>query len=65
MQGTTAPAETEAVRGTSGWHPLEVEFETGPGARLLELQIARRTSWRFDSKIKGSVWIDDVSIERK
>jgi hypothetical protein len=65
IRGLSQAAETEALKGTSAWHAVEVEFEAGPGTRLLEVVVARRASWRFDSKIKGSVWVDDVSVERR
>ncbi len=53
---------TENVVGTSGWKEQKVEFKTAGDTRLLVVRIARPTSRKFDNKIAGTVWIDDVRL---
>lgn len=55
-------AETEQVRGTTAWRPLAVEFRLAEPA-LLTVQLRRNPSRKFDSKIRGTVWVDAVRLE--
>ena len=54
--------ETEALAGTKEWTLVERNFIVPPRTRLLEIRAVRRQSRKFDSKIAGTVWIDDVSL---
>ena len=56
--------ETEEMKGTRGWLEVRVGFVVGPATELLEMRLGRRASLRFGNKIKGTVWVDDVSLER-
>jgi hypothetical protein len=61
-RGGTLNVETEAVIGTTPWTKIEKRFTwTGPH-RILEVRIVRHPSLKFDSKIKGTVWLDSVKI---
>ncbi len=53
---------TAHVSGTSGWKRVEKRFTIPPGTELIEVWIVRRPSLKFDNKIGGTVWIDDVSL---
>ena len=53
---------TAHVSGTSGWKRVEKRFTIPPGTELVEVWIVRRASSKFDNKIGGTVWIDDVSL---
>ena len=53
---------TEPLLGTKEWTLLERNFIVPPRTRLLEIRAFRRQSRKFDSKISGTVWIDDVSL---
>ena len=48
--------------GTAGWTKLEKTFVVPLETRLLEVQLVRRPSLKFDNKISGTVWIDAVSL---
>ncbi len=48
--------------GTAAWTKLEKTFLIPPETRLLEVQLVRRSSLKFDNKISGTVWIDAVSL---
>jgi hypothetical protein len=56
--------QTGKIIGTTDWKPLEATFAVPAPAKMVEIQVVRHSSLRFDSKIEGSVWIDDVSIRR-
>ena len=53
---------TPQVSGTSDWKTIEKQLTIPPGTELVEIQIVRRPSLKFDNKIAGTAWIDDVSI---
>jgi hypothetical protein len=48
--------------GTQPWTMEEAEFTTGPQTRLIRIALRRVPSARFDNKISGAVWVDDVAI---
>jgi tetratricopeptide (TPR) repeat protein len=53
---------TPSVVGTQPWTFDDVEFTTGPETRLLRISLRRETSTKFGNKIRGTVWVDDVSL---
>ena len=57
-------AQTEKLTGTADWKPLGATFSVPAPAKIVEIQVVRHSSLRFDSKIAGTVWIDDVSLRR-
>ena len=53
---------TSNLTGTHAWTPQEAEFTTGPRTRLLVVGLRRLPSRKFDNKLRGTVWVDDVSL---
>jgi Tetratricopeptide repeat len=53
---------TPNVVGTQPWALDDVEFSTGPETRLLRITLRREPSDKFGNKIRGTVWVDDVSL---
>lgn len=53
---------TADLVGTHAWTPQEFEFIAGPETRLVEIVLRRLPSQKFDNKLKGTVWADDVSL---
>ncbi|HEV2386500.1 MAG TPA: carbohydrate binding domain-containing protein [Candidatus Acidoferrales bacterium] len=53
---------TPNVTGTNPWSPVRAEFTTGQDTDLLEIALRRVPSWKFDNKIRGTIWIDDVAL---
>jgi hypothetical protein len=51
------------ITGTHEWLEESIEFQPPAGCRAVVVQVQRRPSRRFDSKIKGSLWLDNFSIE--
>lgn len=56
-------ASTPALTGTHDWTQLSADVNIRTAAAG-EVRIVRRPSLRFDSKPKGSVWIDEVELRR-
>ncbi len=57
-------ARTEELTGTQEWRLLEKTFRAGRGTRLIEVQLSREPSLKFDDKIRGTLWMDGVTLER-
>ena len=55
---------TEELTGTGDWKLLEQTFTAGQGTRLIEVQLSREPSLKFDNKIRGTLWLDGVRLER-
>lgn len=55
-------AATEGSVGTSGWAEQRLEFNTSASTRLLMIRVARPASEKFNNKIRGTVWIDNVRL---
>ena len=56
---------SEKLTGTRGWSLLEGSFQVSGGTRLAELRLRRQPSMKFDNKVQGAVWLDDVSVARQ
>ena len=56
------PLFTPNLIDTQPWALDETEFTTGPQTRLVEIVLRRMPSQKFDNKIQGTVWVDDVSL---
>ncbi len=53
---------TPNLVGTQPWALEEMDFTTGPQTRLIEIVLRRLPSHKFDNKIQGAVWVDEVSL---
>ena len=53
---------TQNETGTLPWTLEQIDFTTGPHTHLILIRLARRPSERLDNKLRGTVWIDDVSL---
>lgn len=48
--------------GTQPWTLEEADFTPGPTTHLILVRILRSPSHRFNGRISGTVWVDDVNI---
>lgn len=55
---------TERVTGTTEWRRLEKRLVAGNATGLVEIQVIREPSLKFDNKIRGTMWIDEVKLGR-
>ena len=53
---------TPNVTGTNPWTLVQVDVLTGPETNLLKIGLRRIPSWKFDNKLSGTVWVDDVRL---
>ncbi len=58
-----AKAVIQSLDGHGVEHSMKNMFHL-PEVRWLTLGLVRRPSAKFDNKIAGRFWLDDVSIER-
>lgn len=59
---SSSVAWTEDVEGTQPWTKVELPWTSGSDVRELQICVSRLPSAKFDSKIRGSAWIDDVAL---
>ncbi len=55
-------AWTEDAKGTQPWTRVELPWTSGKDVQELQLCVSRLPSAKFDSKIGGTAWIDDVAL---
>jgi hypothetical protein len=55
-------AATENLKENQAWTASEFEFRTGTETKLYRLTLRRVPSSKFDNKISGTIWLDDVSL---
>jgi hypothetical protein len=55
-------AATPELIGTNTWTEVKADIESGPETHLLRIVLQRRPSWKFDNKLSGTVWVDDVTL---
>jgi len=53
---------TPDILGTNKWTPVQIDFESGSATHLLEILLRRKPNVGFDNKLRGIVWVDDVSL---
>jgi hypothetical protein len=53
---------TEPVVGTSEWREIEKTFQVPQQTRLIEIQVIRHPSLKFDNKIRGAAWLDGIEL---
>lgn len=55
-------ASSSATVGTTPWHKVVLNFQTGPQTRLLRLSVWRPRSLNYPTEILGTLWLDQVSL---
>jgi hypothetical protein len=56
---------TEPLLGSTDWRFLEKTIEVGPATRIVAVEVVRKPSLKFDSKIAGTLWLDGLSLVRR
>jgi len=52
------------ITGTQGWCEVSLEFEMPTDCQAAVVCLRRKPSNRFDSKIRGTLWLDDFRLEK-
>jgi hypothetical protein len=66
VSGYDAPGlnlRSPMLLGTSDWREEHLDFNPPPGCRAVVVRLRRLPSRRFDSKIAGTLWVDDFALE--
>lgn len=50
------------MAGSQPWSAVETEFTTGPQTRMVAVVLRRIPSRKFDNRLAGTAWVDDVSL---
>ena len=53
----------EHFTGTTPWSVVEHDLAVPPQTRLLQVQVVRQASMKFDNKVAGTAWVDDLRLE--
>ena len=53
---------TGHILSTTPWTTLETELAPPRDTRLLEVRVHRAQSFKFDNQLRGTLWIDEVSL---
>ena len=62
LHDSAPQSSTSTLIGTHPWTLLEADLSTAPGTNLIEIALRRKPSEKFDNKISGTVWVDDVTL---
>ena len=54
---------TGQFKATMPWSPVEQDLTVPPQTKLLRVQVIRQPSMKFDNKIMGTAWIDEMRLE--
>jgi tetratricopeptide (TPR) repeat protein len=49
--------------GSAPWLEVEHDLFVPSGTRLLQIQVIRQSSMKFDNKVSGTAWIDALKLE--
>lgn len=55
-------AITEGYTGSRDWTEVSRVIQVPAGTRLVTVQVVRQASMKFDNKIRGTAWVDDVAL---
>lgn len=53
---------TPNMVGTNPWTPVNSDVLSSTDTELLIIALRRIQSWKFENKLAGTVWVDDVSL---
>jgi hypothetical protein len=56
---------TENLTGTHEWTTVSTDFRVPEGTHLVEIRVVRNPTWKFDSKVRGRVWVDGVALRKR
>jgi hypothetical protein len=60
--GTTPPVILDSNVGDKDWTLEQTDFTTSAGVSSVTIVLVRLPSHRFDNKLMGTVWVDDVTL---
>jgi hypothetical protein len=61
-RGTLLWKPETSITASRPWTQIVGKFAIPPGGILARIALVRNVSAKIDSKIKGTVWLDDVEV---
>ncbi len=52
----------EPLAGDHDWLTQQMDFTTGPNTHIVQIGLNRNPSEKFDNKLAGTIWLDDVTL---
>jgi hypothetical protein len=49
--------------GSNAWSSVDHDLVVAPKTRLLRIEVIRQPSMKFDNKVAGTAWMDDLKLE--
>jgi tetratricopeptide (TPR) repeat protein len=62
LGATQAPIVLDGLTDDHAWTEQAVEFSPAAGVHLARIMVYRLPGQRFDNKLAGTAWVDDISI---
>ena len=62
LHSAVPQASTPTLIGAHPWTLVETDVSTASDTNLIEIALQRKPSWKFDNKLSGTVWVDDVTL---
>ncbi len=56
--------QTAELTGGHDWRTVEARLHVTLPTRLLEIRVHRTPSLKFDNKIRGTLWLDNVTLQK-
>lgn len=56
---------SETLTGSHNWTKIQTEFDVPSGVKVVRVSVARRPSIKFDNKIGGIAWVDELELSRR
>ncbi|MBZ5527505.1 MAG: tetratricopeptide repeat protein [Acidobacteriia bacterium] len=53
---------TPELRATEPWTPWTLSWQAGKDSRIAQICVSRAPSQKFDNKIAGTAWLDDLAL---
>ena len=67
LSDAEVPARLDEVfgqfTGSSPWSSVDHDLVVSPNIRLLRIDVIRQPSMKFDNKVDGTAWIDELKLE--
>jgi hypothetical protein len=57
-------ARTEQFVGTTDWKKVEQTVHVPRATKLVEIQVIREPTMKFENRVSGTAWVDTVSLSR-
>jgi Tetratricopeptide repeat len=57
--------KSDVITGTNFWREISLDFQVPTGCRAITVMVKRDRSNKFNNKISGNAWIDEISLKQR